>query len=180
MSTIKHKKLWLIIQSYCINLQYLSKHMPVYQDTLATVRPSFYSEAFLLTALFCGVRTVLSCLVFNAERVILCRVQVLAPMALKPRPIPMPAEICYSLRSGRGGSLDCMWGVQTHSGPQVFLVSFRKDLARMNGTPQPNRKWLPALGIEPGSLDHESQSLTIWNIPDSLTVLQSQANCRAV
>ena len=65
----------------------------------------------------------------------------------------MPAEIGYSLRRGRGGSLDCMWGVQTHSG--------RKDLARMNGTPQPNQKRPPALGIEPGSLDHESQPLTI-------------------
>ena len=29
----------------------------------------------------------------------------------------------------RGGSLDCMWGVQTHSGPPVFLVPFRKELA---------------------------------------------------
>ena len=77
---------------------------------------------------------------FNAERVILSRVQVLAPMVLKLRSIPMPAEIGYSLRRGRGGSLDCMWGVQTHSGPPVFLVPFHKDLARINGTPQPNRK----------------------------------------
>ena len=44
----------------------------------------------------------------------------------------MPAEIGYSLRIGRGGSLDCVWGVQTHSEPPVFLVPFRKDLARMN------------------------------------------------
>ena len=73
----------------------------------------------------------------------------------------MPAEIGYSLRRGRGGSFDCMWGVQTHSGPPVFLVPFRKDLARMNGMPQPNQKRPPALGIEPGSLDHESQPLTI-------------------
>ena len=101
------------------------------------------------------------CLVFNAEKVILSRVQVLAPMVLKPRPIPMPAEIGYSLRRGRGGSLDCMWDVQTHSGPPVFLVLLRKDLARMNGTPQPNRKWQPALGIEPGTLHYESQPLTI-------------------
>ena len=42
--------------------------------------------------------------VFNAERVILSRVEVLAPMVLKPRPIPMPAKIGYSLRRGRGGS----------------------------------------------------------------------------
>ena len=68
----------------------------------------------------------------------------------------MPAEIGYSLRRGRGGSLDCMWGVQTHSGPPLFLVPFRKDLARMNGTPQPNR-----LGIELRFLDHESHPLTI-------------------
>ena len=73
--------------------------------------------------------------VFNAERVILSKVQVLAPMVLKPRPIPVPTEIGYSLRRGRGGSLDCMSGVQTHSGPPVFLVPFRKDLARMSGTP---------------------------------------------
>ena len=37
------------------------------------------------------------------------------------------------------GSLDCMLVVQKHSGPPVFLVLFRKDLARMNGTPQPNQ-----------------------------------------
>ena len=74
------------------------------------------------------------------ERVSLSRVQVLAPMVLKPSPIPMPAEIGYYLRRGRGESLDCMWGVQTHSGPLVFLVLFRKDLARLNGTPQPNWK----------------------------------------
>ena len=59
------------------------------------------------------------------------------------------------------GSLNCMRGVQTHSRPPVFLVQFRKDQARMNGTPQPNQKWLPALGIEPGSLDHKPQPLTI-------------------
>ena len=91
--------------------------------------------------------------VFNAERVILSRVQVLAPMVIKPRPIPTTTP----LRRGRGGSLDCMWGVQTHNGPPVFLVPFRKDMARMYGAPQPNRDWLPVLGIEPGSLDHESQ-----------------------
>ena len=61
-------------------------------------------------------------------------------IVLKPRPIPMPAEIGYSLRRGRGGSLDCMWGVQTHRGPPVFSVPSRKDLARMNGTPRPNQK----------------------------------------
>ena len=40
--------------------------------------------------------------IFNAERVILSRVQVLAPMVLKPRPVPMPTRIGYSLRRGRG------------------------------------------------------------------------------
>ena len=58
------------------------------------------------------------------------------------------------------GSLDCVWGVQTHNGPPVFLVLFRKDLARMNGTPQPNQKWLPAQGIERGSLNPKPQPLT--------------------
>ena len=72
-----------------------------------------------------------SVFVSDAERVILFRVQGLAPMVLIP--IPMPAEISYSLRRGRGGSLDCVWGVQTHSGPPVFLVPFRKDLASMYG-----------------------------------------------
>ena len=33
-----------------------------------------------------------------------------------------------------------MWGVQTHNGPLVFLVPFRKDLARMDGTQQLNEK----------------------------------------
>ena len=71
----------------------------------------------------------------------LSRVQVvLASMVLKPPSIPMPTEIGYSLGRGRGGSLDCTWGVQTHSRPLVFLVLFRKEPARMNGTPHPNRK----------------------------------------
>ena len=61
-------------------------------------------------------------------------------IVLKPGPIPMSTEIRYSLRGGRGGSLDFMWDVQTHSGPLVFLVTFHKYLARMNGTPQPNQK----------------------------------------
>ena len=64
-------------------------------------------------------------------------------------------------KRAEGGSLNCMWVVQTHSGPQVFLVTFRKDQARMNGTPQPNQKWLLALGTEPGSLNHESQPLIV-------------------
>ena len=42
-------------------------------------------------------------------------------MVLKQRPIPMPAEIGFSFQRGREGSLDCMWGVQTHSGPPVFF-----------------------------------------------------------
>ena len=54
-----------------------------------------------------------------------------------------------------------MWRVQIHSGPPVILVPFCEYLARLNSTPQPNRKWLPVLGIKPGSLNHESQPLTV-------------------
>ena len=74
---------------------------------------------------------------------------------LKPCPIPMPTEI------GIQGSLDRALGVQTHSGPPVFLVPFLKDLSRLNGTSQPNQKWMPVQGIEPVSLDHKYQPLTI-------------------
>ena len=56
--------------------------------------------------------------------------------------------------------------------PEVHCVNrtglkFCKDLARMNGTPQPNRKWPPALRIKPGSLNHKTQPLTIGPVPDS-------------
>ena len=89
----------------------------------------------------------------------------------------MPAEIAYFLREGRGGFLDCVWGVQTHSGPPVFLVLYRKNLARMYGTPQPNQKWLPGLGIKPGSHNLKPQFLTIgpFLIPEysSIVLLQS-------
>ena len=34
------------------------------------------------------------------------------------------------LLSCRGGSLDCMWGVQAHIGPTVFLVLFCKDFGQ--------------------------------------------------
>ena len=57
----------------------------------------------------------------------------------------------------RGGSLHCMWAVQTHSGTPLFFAPFRKDLARLNGAPQPNQKWLPSLGIQPWSLNHKPQ-----------------------
>ena len=92
----------------------------------------------------------------------------------------MHAEISYSLQwvrgglldrvrggpldRGRGGPLDCVWGVQTHRRPPVFSVPSRKDLARMNGLPQPYQKWLPALGTEPGSLDQEPHPLTIGQL----------------
>ena len=59
----------------------------------------------------------------------------------------MPSEIEYCLRRGRGGSLDCGWGAQTHNGPTVFLVPFRKALVRMNGTQQSNQKWLDLPGV---------------------------------
>ena len=41
-------------------------------------------------------------IIFISERVILSRAQVLVPIVLKPRPIPMPAVIGYSLPRGRG------------------------------------------------------------------------------
>ena len=62
------------------------------------------------------------------------------------------------------GSLDCVWGSQTHSGHLVLLVPLRMDLARVNGTPQ-----LPAQGIEPGSLNHKPKPLTIGPL---LTIFQ--------
>ena len=48
------------------------------------------------------------------------------------------------------------------SGPPVIIVPFCKDLARMEGTPQPNQIWLPVQRIETGSLDLKPQPLTIW------------------
>ena len=83
-----------------------------------------------------SIQVAVTLLTSHEERVILSRVQMRAPMVLKPRPIPMPAEIGFSLPS--------------HCRPSVFLVPFRRDLARMNGTPQPNQRIPPALGIEPG------------------------------
>ena len=68
-------------------------------------------------------------LLFNAERVSLSRV-----IVLNPHPIPMPAGNGYSLQRGRGGSLDCIWGVQMHNGPLACLVPFWTDLARINST----------------------------------------------
>ena len=38
----------------------------------------------------------------------------------------------------RGIFIDPLWGVQTHGGPSISLVPFRKVLARMNGKPQSN------------------------------------------
>ena len=71
-----------------------------------------------------------------------------------------------------------MWGVQTHSGPPVLLVPFCKDLARMNGTPLPNQKQPSAPGIEPRSLDQESQPLTIGTLltPKNVFGLKSGQN----
>ena len=76
---------------------------------------------------------------------------------LKPRPIPISIQIGYSMANR--GSLDCMLGVQTHSGPPLFLAPFYKDLARIIGTPQPNQKWLPVLEIE-----------TVWISQSPLTI----------
>ena len=72
---------------------------------------------------------------------------------------PMPAQISYSLLRGRRVYWDCVLGVQTRSGPPVFLVPFFKDLARMHGTSQPNQKWMQ--GIKPWYLEHKPQPLTI-------------------
>ena len=79
----------------------------------------------------------LSCLSMQRE---LSSLEYSISHGIRLRPILMPGKLGYSLQRGRGGFLDCMWGVQTHSGPLVFLVPFCKDLARMNGTPQPNQR----------------------------------------
>ena len=47
-----------------------------------------------------------------------CLWSTLLVIVLKARPIPIPAKIGYPFLRGRGVSLDCMWGVQTHNGPQ--------------------------------------------------------------
>ena len=41
----------------------------------------------------------------------------------------------------------------------------------MNGTPRLNQERLPALGIEPRSLDHKPQPLTIETIPEAMCTL---------
>ena len=89
---------------------------------------------------------VLYCIVFNVERVILSREQVLAHMVLKPHPYPGPPKSATFCEEAEG-DLKTACGVC-------------KDLARMICMPQPNRKWPPAPGSNPG-LDHESQPLTI-------------------
>ena len=48
-----------------------------------------------------------------------------------------------------------------------------KDLARINGTPQPNQKWLPAQGIESGYLNHESQPLTIGPFLATIAIIMN-------
>ena len=103
-----------------------------------------------------------TCLVFNALRVILVRVQVLAPMVLKPRHIYTHAYRNRQLISKRQRQIFRLHvGCANTQETSSTIVPFRKDLARMNGTPQPNWKWLPALGIEPRFLDHKSQPLII-------------------
>ena len=76
-------------------------------------------------------------------------------MVLKPRPIPMPAETGYFWPRGRGGSLDCMWGVQTHSGPgQDEWHSTTKSQMTAR-----NRTWISRSRVT--TLNHQT-------IPDSL------------
>ena len=86
------------------------------------------------------------------------------------RPILMPAKLGYSLQRGRGGSLDYMWGVQTNSEPLVFLVPFCKDLARMNGTPQPNQRWADT-GNRTLICRSLASTLYRWTIPDTIVLL---------
>ena len=98
-----------------------------------------------------------NCHVFNAERVNLTTA---LAILLKPHTIlPKPVKIGYSLRRGRGESLDCMWHEQTHS----IFVPFCKDLARMNGTKS-------KLTAVTGNRIQISQSwdsiLNYWTIPD--------------
>ena len=109
----------------------------------------------------------LSCLSMQRE---LSSLEYSISHGIRLRPILMLAELGYSLQRGRGGSLNCMWGVQTHSGPLVFLVPFCKDLARMNGTPQPNQRWA---GTGNRTLISRSLASTLyrWTIPDSIVLL---------
>ena len=52
-------------------------------------------------------------------------------------------------------------GCENTQWTSAILSPVHKDLARLNGPPQPNQKWSPALGIEPRCLDHKPQPLTI-------------------
>ena len=107
------------------------------------------SMAWMLTPRWClhsySPTTTGQCLVSNS-----------IPTKANPRPI--------HLWRGRGGSVDCMRGVQTHSAGQWTSSTFRpytQNLARRNDVPQPNQKWLPTTRIEPRNRDHQSQRLSI-------------------
>ena len=58
------------------------------------------------------------CHVFHAE---LTSLEYCVSHGTQAAPYHMPTDLGHSLRRGRGGSLDCMWGVKTHSGPPVFF-----------------------------------------------------------
>ena len=60
-------------------------------------------------------------------------------IVLRPRPIPMPTDICQTLQRGKG-DLWTAYGMSKHrvSKHRVDLL-FCNDLARMNDTPQPNQ-----------------------------------------
>ena len=82
------------------------------------------------------------------QRGILYRVQVLAPMVLKPRPIPIPVKIGDLFVKRQKGIFRLHVRCANTQWTSGILLQFHKDLARMNGTPQPNRKLMLALGIE--------------------------------
>ena len=103
--------------------------------------------------------------------------------AIKPHPILMPTKLVHSLflQRGSGGSLDCLWGVQTHSWSPVVLSPVRRDLARMNGTPTPNQKLLWPASV---AMVHSLwiSLLLIDNVYSPTTLLQSQGwlSCKSI
>lgn len=69
-------------------------------------------------------------------------------------PILFPTVAVYSLfEETEGWSLLCL---REQSGPPVFMILIRTDLARMNGLPMPTQIWCQAPVIEPRSQDHRS------------------------
>lgn len=67
-------------------------------------------------------------------------------------------------RRGRGCSFNSS-GMSKHSWPMLFLVLFRENLARTNGTPVTNQTLLPVPGIEPGLQRSQARSITNLTTP---------------